>query len=247
MTRAPRDELPIATRAIVTGAAGSLGIWVVNGLRASGWHVVGLDSRAHADTVDVVCNLASPTEVRQALLAVNPKKATADVLINLAGRIHSEPAIALREGEFRTHDSSTWDSVVESNLSAVFFPSIEFAKDLLERRKRGVIFGISSVAALGHPGQVAYSAAKAGVEGMMLSLGKELAPVGIRAVAVSLGFVDTNSTKISLTPLQLRRYANATPTKRLVQADSLVETIRYVVASLDVNATVLRVDGGYRP
>lgn len=247
MLSTPPDDSSVVRRAIVTGAAGSLGKSVVAGLYAAGWTVIGLDSRADAETVDVICDLASPNEVRHAFRSERLQGAKPDVLVNLVGHIHSEPVVSLEGGAFRTHDTQAWEDVLNSNLSAVFHPSVEFAKNLLATRKRGVIIGFSSVAALGQAGQVAYSAAKAGVEGMMLSLGRELAPMGIRAVAVSLGFVDVASTRNSLSAAQLRRYASMTPTRQLVQTESLISTILYIAASSDINATVLRLDGGFHP
>ena len=54
--------------------------------------------------------------------------------------------------------------------------------------ERGVIIFVSSVAAYdGQPGQLAYSASKGAVAGMMLPLARDLAPFGIRALAIAPG------------------------------------------------------------
>ena len=92
----------------------------------------------------------------------------------------------------------TWNKVVGVNLTGSFNVARFAASAMLQNEpegesgERGVILNVSSGAATqGQKGQVAYAASKAGVIGMVLPMARDLAPHGIRVVAVAPGLFDT--------------------------------------------------------
>ena len=64
-------------------------------------------------------------------------------------------------------------------------------------KTKGVIVNISSISSRGNSGQTVYSAAKAGVEALTKTWAQELGIFGIRVVAVSPGFIDTEATRLN--------------------------------------------------
>lgn len=109
-----------------------------------------------------------------------------DVLVNNAGITRDGLLALMKEDQF--------DSVISVNLKGVFNMMHHVSKPMI-KAKSGRIISISSVAGLyGNPGQVNYSASKAGIVGMTLSAAKELGPRGITVNAVAPGFIDTPMT-----------------------------------------------------
>jgi NAD(P)-dependent dehydrogenase (short-subunit alcohol dehydrogenase family) len=72
----------------------------------------------------------------------------------------------------------------------------------------------SSIAARGNAGQAAYSAAKAGVEGLR-AMAQQLGPLGIRVNAIAPDFIDVGSTRTALASDVLEQHAKRTPVRRL--------------------------------
>jgi 3-oxoacyl-[acyl-carrier protein] reductase len=87
-----------------------------------------------------------------------------------------------------------WDDVIDTNLTSVFNITKLFIKSMVKDRS-GKIINISSVAGLmGNPGQVNYSASKAGLGGFTRSLAKEVAGRNITVNCIAPGFIETDMT-----------------------------------------------------
>lgn len=113
--------------------------------------------------------------------------------------------------------------------------------------ERGVILLTSSIAAFdGQAGQVAYATSKGAIASMTIPLARELAPHGIRVVAIAPGLFDTPM----IAPLPLaavEAIENATPLpRRLGRAEEFGEFVVSVLASPMLNGEVIRFDGGLR-
>ena len=87
-----------------------------------------------------------------------------------------------------------WDNVINTNLNGVFNITKVFIKHLIKSRS-GRIINISSVSGLmGNPGQVNYSASKAGLGGFTRALAKEVAARNITVNCIAPGFIETDMT-----------------------------------------------------
>lgn len=85
-----------------------------------------------------------------------------------------------------------WNTIIQTNLSSVFYTTKLFVPDMIKKR-RGCIINISSVwGNVGASCEAAYSASKGGVNAFTKSIAKELAPSGIRVNAVACGAIDTD-------------------------------------------------------
>lgn len=109
-----------------------------------------------------------------------------DILVNNAGI--TKDALILRMKD------EDWDAVINVNLKGTFLCSREAVKHMV-KQQYGKIISISSVVAfIGNPGQVNYSASKAGIVGLTKTIAREYASRGIRANAVAPGFIQTAMT-----------------------------------------------------
>ena len=79
----------------------------------------------------------------------------------------------------------------------------------------GCIINFSSIASDGNTGQAAYSAAKAGIEGLTQAMAMELGPLGVRVNALALGFIDVATTRRAVHDSRLQQYSQGTPLGRL--------------------------------
>lgn len=112
----------------------------------------------------------------------------------------------------------------------------------------GVIVNISSGAAtLGSPGEyVHYAAAKAGIDALTKGLGLEVAPLGIRVVAVAPGLTETDMHANTGDPGRIARMAPQIPLGRSSSPDEVAEAVAWLMSEKAgyVTATTLRVTGG---
>jgi 3-oxoacyl-[acyl-carrier protein] reductase len=113
---------------------------------------------------------------------------TCDVLINNAG-ITKDTLVARMKPE-------QWQSVIDVNLSGVFYCTKAFFK-IAAKKRTGRIINISSVVGqIGNPGQANYAAAKGGVIGLSMSNAKEFAARGVTVNVVCPGFIASDMTAV---------------------------------------------------
>src|SRR5438132_2173890 len=181
---------------LVSGVAGEIGEYLVDGLIQDGWIVCGLDQRSPA-SIDRVgfsfqeCDLSDAADAERKIEVFHERFGAFDAVINCAGLIVNSPLISFVEGQLVHHDFQLWDRVLSSCLSSAFYVTACTVPRMVSSGKKGVIINISSICACGNSGQAAYSAAKAGLNGLTLALAKELGPMGIRVVALAPGYFDT--------------------------------------------------------
>ena len=194
-------------KVIVTGGVLGLGRAMVDKLTANEAAVTVFDlnvaglaelSKQQSGVNCLECDVSNYDQVVAATDRYHEEFGAADVLINNAGILYSEPLVKITSSGIERHDVSAWARVLAADLSSVFYMTACVAEKMIATRTKGVIVNISSVSAAGNAGQSAYSAAKAGVNALTATWAKELSPMGIRVVAVAPGFTETESTKQAL-------------------------------------------------
>jgi 3-oxoacyl-[acyl-carrier protein] reductase len=161
-----------------------------------------------------------------------------DVLVNNAGI--SKPML------LTDITDSDWESMININLSGVFYCCREAATHMI-KRKQGVIINVSSIwGVAGASLESHYSASKAGIIGFTQALAKELGPSNIRVNSVSPGVVNTDMNK-HLSDCDLNGLANATALCRIGEPIEIAKPILFL-ASDDasfITGQNLIIDGGF--
>ena len=242
----------IVGNALVTGVSGSFGNEIGKHLVSKGYRVLGVDIRQNEDVVLAQsdrfefkqCDLPRHDEIERAIDDFSKDFGAFDVVVNNAGVLYNEPLVSFKSGKLVPHSIEKWDEIIRICLSAPFYVIACTAKNMVERRKKAVIINISSISANGNIGQAAYSAAKAGLNGLTKALAKELGPVGIRVVAIAPGFFDTKSTRSALSDEQLTDIKKRVPLKQLGGTQNLLAAIDFVIGNTYFNGKILELDGG---
>ncbi len=107
-----------------------------------------------------------------------------DVLVNIAGRL-------LRSSDLLDLAADDWATSVGVNLTGPFTVTQAVARVMRDAGYGRITF-VSSLAALGNPGQAHYAAAKAGVAGLARTVALELGPFGVTSNVVAPGWVVTD-------------------------------------------------------
>ena len=132
-------------------------------------------------------DLASLESVREAFRSATEKYGCVDILVNNAGVSESTP--------FMEYTEETFDKVMDLNVKGVF-NTTRAAAECMVARGTGVILSTSSMVSIsGQPSGFAYPASKFAVNGLTVSLARELGPKGIRVNAVAPGITETDMMK----------------------------------------------------
>lgn len=151
--------------------------------------------------VAVIGSVAS-REIAQKMVDTAVKEfGTVDILVNNAGII--------RDAMLHKMTDEQWDQVIEVNLKGVFLCT-QCAARVMREKGYGKIINISSTSWRGNPGQLNYSATKAGVIGMTKTAAKELAPKGINVNVIAPGMIWTDMIK-SMPPAIIEKMEKGLP------------------------------------
>ena len=162
----------------------------------------------------------------------NPNKQI-DVLINNAGVIKDKLLLWMEEED--------WDEVVDTSLKGFYNVTRSVIRTMLLNRF-GKIINISSLSGLkGSPGQLNYSAAKAGLIGATKSLAQEVAKRNINVNAVAPGFIES-----SMTEELGEKYLAHIPMGRFGKPEEVAHLVSFLVSDKAnyINGEVINVNGG---
>ncbi len=239
---------------LVTGGSRGIGRAIAFGLAAAGARVIATATTEAGAAELTTTFAANGLNGRGAVLDVS-SEASIEALLAQLDAADSMPSILVNNAAI-TRDAlllrmkpDDWNQVIQTNLSAVY----RLCKGVLRRmmkERHGRIINITSIVGVtGNPGQVNYSAAKAGVLGFTKSLAQEVASRGITVNAVAPGFIDTDMTK-ALSEEQRAVLAGRIPMQRLGAPEDVASAVLFLASPQAgyITGETLHVNGGlYMP
>lgn len=240
--------------AVVTGGTRGIGYAIVKKYLENGAKVVLFGSREetvekaltslkaeNADwEVSGDCpNLADEVSVAAAIAKVKEQYGRIDILVNNAGVSDSTDVDKYEEGQF--------DKVISLNVNALMY-AIKPTVKIMKEQGGGCILNTSSMVSIsGQPRGVAYPTSKFAVNGMTLSLARELGPSNIRVNAVAPGITRTDM--VSALPEQMIKPLIATiPLRRVGEPEDVANAFLFLASDMAsyVTGEILSVDGAAR-
>ena len=238
------DLTPRGRRVIVTGAAGGIGRDVVAALAAHGCRVGACDaSEAVREVPGAEC--AAVFDVRDPRACERAVSELVAELGGLDGVVAGAGVVDTIHRAERFPDEA-WRVDLESNLYGQFHVARAAFAELAASGDGRLVLISSASAESGLPGQVAYTAAKAGVVGMARTLAAEWGPRGVRCNVVMPGMIATP--KVRALPAAVQdALAGQIPLGRIGETAELAGVVSFLLspAAGYVNGAVIRVDGGF--
>jgi 3-oxoacyl-[acyl-carrier protein] reductase len=163
----------------------------------------------------------------------NPDKQV-EVLVNNAG-IRNDVLLAFMEDE-------QWDSVLDTSLQGMYNVTRQIIKPMLLNRFGRIINIVSLSGLKGMPGQVNYSAAKAGIIGATKALALEVAKRGITVNAIAPGFIKTDMTEA----LDEKELSAMIPMNRFGEAEEVAALCAFLASENAgyITGQVISINGG---
>jgi NAD(P)-dependent dehydrogenase (short-subunit alcohol dehydrogenase family) len=229
---------------LITGAAGGIGGAMVKTFRDAGARVIACDRTAQAlEAVDAelkeTFDLTDPVACRSALERIERAVGVPDAIVSNAGYTRAET--------FDQVDDQVWTSEIAINLTGARNVTAPLLPKM-RSRGRGVFVFISSVNALAHFGNPAYSAAKAGLVAYARAIATEYGRHGIRANTLCPGSVRTASWDHRLVkdPGVIDRVSRLYPLGRIVEPIEVANAAVFLASPLSsgITGATLPVDAG---
>ncbi len=254
-------KLDSTIAAVVTGGASGLGLATVKALRAADVKVAIFDlnpetgARAAAETGAVFCecDVLSDDSVDAAFAKAREANGQERILVCCAGGGNAI-VTAKRDkktGEIKFFPSDKFEWVLQLNTVGTFRCITRAAAGMMTLDpidgERGVLINTASAAATeGQMGQAAYSAAKAAINGMTLTIARDLAREGIRCNTIQPGIMDTPA--MAGAPEEMKKALGAMVPfpPRLGEASEFASMALELARNGYVNGTTVRLDGAIR-
>ncbi|WP_018610068.1 3-oxoacyl-ACP reductase FabG [Uliginosibacterium gangwonense] len=182
-------------------------------------------------------NVTDVSACDAALAQIESNFGTVAILVNNAGVTRDNIALRMKDEE--------WDTVLDTNLKAVFRMSKLVMRGMMKARTGRIINITSVVGSSGNIGQANYAAAKAGVAGMTRALARELGSRNITVNCVAPGFIDTDMTK-DLPDAQRDMLQSQIALGRLGRPEEIAATVGFLAspAASYITGSTIHVNGG---
>jgi 3-oxoacyl-[acyl-carrier protein] reductase len=236
--------------ALVTGATRGIGKAIALALGGAGAKLIGTaTTEAGANAVGeylaaagitgrgMVLNVSDGAGVEACVAGIEQESGAVGILVNNAGITRDNLLLRMKDAE--------WDEVLDTDLKSVFRLSRAVLRGMIKARAGRIINITSVVGASGNPGQVNYSAAKAGIAGLTRSLAREIGSRGITVNCVAPGFIDTDMTR-ALSDAQRDQLLGAIPLGRLGRPEDVAAAVVFLAspAAGYITGATLHVNGG---
>ena len=235
--------------AIVSGAERGIGLEIAKGLADAGADIViaGMkeecfhtaETAIRKKSVNCRCfktDISKEEEVIALLGHVREYAPQIDILVNNAGISENT--------SFMDYTEETFDKVMDLNVKGVF-NTTRVAAECMVARGKGVILSTSSMVSIsGQPSGFAYPASKFAVNGLTVSLARELGPKGIRVNAVAPGITETDMMK-AVPKEVIEPMIERIPLRRLGQPEDIANAFVFLASdeSSYITGVILSVDG----
>ena len=236
--------------AIVTGGARGIGRAIVEALARKNIKVIATYNQSEEKAkrlqeelkkenilIDIFkADVSKREEVKQMVNTTIKKYGKIDILINNAG--------IDQEKMFQDITDEDWDNIVKVNLYSAFCTTQEVIQYML-KQKSGCIINISSIYGInGGSCAVAYSATKAGMDGMTKSLAKELGPSHIRVNSIAPGYIDTDMNE-KYSKEEIEQIKEETPLERIGKPEDIAKCIEWLIEDHFTTGQVISINGGW--
>ena len=181
-------------------------------------------------------DLSSLENVRAAFVDIVSRYGRIDILVNNAGVSESTP--------FTEYTEEAFDKVMDLNVKGVF-NATKAASEFMIDQGSGVVLSTSSMVSIyGQPSGIAYPASKFAVNGLTVSLARELGPKGIRVNAVAPGITETDMMKAVPKEI-IEPMIRQIPLRRLGQPEDIANAFVFLASdeASYITGVVLSVDG----
>ena len=240
--------------AVITGGSRGIGLATAKAFLKEGARVIITASRQetaakaeetlrqefpNAQIVGISPDLTNMEQVRDAFAKVVDQFGRLDILVNNAGVSESTP--------LEKYTEQLFDQVMDLNVKAMF-NATKVAADIMTQQGGGVILNTSSMVSIsGQPSGFAYPTSKFAVNGMTVSLARELGPKGIRVNAVAPGITETDMMK-AVPKEVMEPMIQRIPLRRLGQPEDIANAFVFLASAEAsyITGVVLSVDGMMR-
>ena len=237
--------------AVITGGSRGIGYATAEAfLREGAIVIITASSKANADkavqdlkakfpgsvVAGISPDLSRLEDVRSIFRAVSGTYGCSDILVNNAGVYESAP--------FMSYTEDTFDKVMDLNVKGVF-NATRAAAECMVPRGSGVILNTSSMVSIsGQPSGFAYPASKFAVNGLTVSLARELGPKGVRVNAVAPGIIETDMMK-AVPKEVIEPMIARIPLQRLGKPEDIANAFVFLASeeASYITGVVLSVDG----
>jgi 3-oxoacyl-[acyl-carrier protein] reductase len=233
--------------ALITGAAGTMGLAAARFLLEDGCRVAMVDvnvaaNEARAGELGASAfsfDIADPAAVRAGHARIVAALGPVDILVNNAGILSNNKVEATADDE--------WRRVLAANLDGAFYLARAVVPDM-KRRHWGRIINTCSLAAKtgGLTAGTAYSTSKGALTTLTFSLARELAAFGVTVNGISPAYVNTPMVTEQLTEAQRQALRAQVPVGRFCEPEEFAHVVRFLAHPLAgfITGEIVDVNGG---
>jgi 3-oxoacyl-[acyl-carrier protein] reductase len=235
--------------ALVTGAAGTMGLAATKALLDAGCKVamvdfnqernVALAAELGANAQAFSFDISNAEAVRMGHAAIVQAMGTVDILVNNAG--------ILSNNKVEATDAAEWRRVMGANLDGAFFLAQQVVP-AMKAQRFGRIINTSSLAAKtgGLTAGTAYSVSKGAMSALTFSLARELASFGVTANAIAPAYVKTPMITEQLTEEQRQKLLRDIPVGRFCEPEEFAHVVGFLASPLSgfITGEIIDINGG---